>query len=136
MKGNLARGDRASVRWEYLTADERAKLRALFASGWNPDEGEAAATPTPETAATEGAQDGLQEEGQGRRREEVAAPAGETPADPFTRFDGITLERKVSIAGTGEVATIRFDAGKALRDLAAREKAITRLRACVLRGGS
>lgn len=98
--------------------------------------GEAAATPTPETAATEGAQDGLQEEGR-RQQEEVAAPsAGATPADPFTRYDGITLERKVSIAGTGEVATIRFDAGKALRDLAAREQAVTRLRACVLRGGS
>lgn len=98
--------------------------------------GGAAATPTTQTAATAGEQDGLQEEGQGRRQEVTPQSAGETPADPFARFDGVIIGRQIKIAETGKVATIRFDAGKALRDLAARENAIIKLRACMLRGGS
>lgn len=97
-------------------------------------QGEAAATPKTETAATAGAKDGLQEEGRGRQ-ETLTPSAGANPADAFTRYDGVILERKVGISD-GTSATIRFDAGKALRDLAAREQAIIKLRACVLRGGS
>lgn len=63
-----------------------------------------------------------------------AAPSNE-PTSPFDNnhaaFEGKTLEQQVKVAETGEVAVIRMDAAKALRDLDAREAALTKLRDCL-----
>lgn len=93
-------------------------------------------TPRTETAATAGEQDGLQEEGRGRRQEVTPQSAGETPADAFARFDGIMVEQQVRIAETGEIATLKMDAGRALREIQQREQAFMRLRECMMRGAT
>ena len=54
----------------------------------------------------------------------------EVAADP-ARFDGRTVAQQVLVEATGQPATLKYDGGKALRDLGARLDALRELRACL-----
>lgn len=59
---------------------------------------------------------------------EKAAP--ETFAAPEA-FDGKTITQQVQVADTGKTATLRMDAGQALRGVNEREAALLKLKACM-----
>ena len=73
----------------------------------------------------------------------IAAPAAPAPAtapkteasDPLTgdyaAFDGKTLEQQVKVAESGEVAVLRMDAAKTLREFDTREQALRGLLKCL-----
>jgi hypothetical protein len=52
-------------------------------------------------------------------------------AGNYAAFEGKTLEQPVQVAETGETATLRMDAAKALRELDKREKALKALKDCL-----
>lgn len=52
-------------------------------------------------------------------------------ADNFARFDGKTLTQQVMVADTGQTATLKMDAGKAMREQASRLESLRSLRACL-----
>lgn len=73
-----------------------------------------------------------------RRRNEMDALAQERRAlgkiiDALSpdAFEGKTITQQVQVADTGKTATLRMDAGQALRDVNEREAALLKLKACM-----
>lgn len=52
-------------------------------------------------------------------------------ANNYAAFDGRTVEQKVNVAGTGEIATLRMDAAKTMREFDQREQALRGLQDCL-----
>ena len=52
-------------------------------------------------------------------------------AEHYASFEGKTVEQSVQLSDTGETATLRIDAAKAMRELDARLKTLTELRGCI-----
>lgn len=64
----------------------------------------------------------------------VAPAAADVAPDPLATpeaFDGKTITQQVQVADTGKTATLRMDAGQALRDVNEREAALLKLKACM-----
>jgi hypothetical protein len=70
---------------------------------------------------------------------EVAKPVADsatpepTPAEPYAHLEGKTIEQKVTVADTGQTATLRMDAAEAMRDLDRNEAALLELQGCLKR---
>ena len=65
---------------------------------------------------------------------ETAGPTEAAAPDQFATpeaFDGKTITQQVQVADTGKTATLRMDAGQALRDVNEREAALLKLKACM-----
>ena len=52
-------------------------------------------------------------------------------ADNYAALNGKTITQQVLVADTGKTATLRMDAGQALRDVNEREAALLKLKACI-----
>ena len=52
-------------------------------------------------------------------------------ADNYAALNGKTITQQVLVADTGKTATLRMDAGQALRDVNERETALLKLKACI-----
>ena len=52
-------------------------------------------------------------------------------ADNYAALNGKTITQQVLVADTGKTATLRMDAGQALRDVNERETALVKLKACI-----
>lgn len=67
--------------------------------------------------------------------EAAASPTVPTPEptaeDPFAKYDGVQIEQTIQIAETGQTATLKLDAGRALRALDERQRAVEKLRLCL-----
>lgn len=66
------------------------------------------------------------------RGDDAGTPrASLTEEDPYARFDGVQVDQQVLVAETGETATLRLDAGTALRSLNDRRRLLQRLLGCL-----
>ena len=65
----------------------------------------------------------------------VRPGGGEQLTDPFSNdfavLEGKTVEQQVTVAETGQTATLRMDAAKAMRDIESRQQALEQLKKCI-----
>jgi len=116
---------------QVLAEREAAKKREIDAAAETFELGQEPPKPVDRKVSTE------QARGQGDVFDAPAAPPArqltddEAFSDNFARFDGKPLAQTVTVADTGQTATLKMDAAKAMRAQQARLDALKALRTCL-----